>query len=286
MTGKDGISHKVLHQLALHPLPRVLSRPDSPSAVRETSDAAERLTLAANSAVQAPTPAVSSPLSLVEIQERAAREGYEKGLLQGQEDGNRIGKEEGFRAGRQEGLDAAEKENVQSVQHAITAAKATLDKQEEQLLKLAQSIPVQIAECLVRAEDDMVALVHESVCRIAGKLALSQDGVRQHVLQAIRQLRASEQIVLRLHPADCRLLTESASASPFPGREVSYLADSQVSLGGCMIDYPEGTLDARLETQLRQFTDLLLAVRQSTSAMPMQQNMLGASSDPQPGKPG
>jgi len=112
----------------------------------------------------------------------------------------------------------------------------------------------------------MVALVHECVGSIAGKLALSPDGVRQIVAQAMTQLRASEEIVVRLHPADCQLLTAAAKALPVPGRAASYRADSQVVLGGCMIDYPQGTLDARLETQLRQFTDLLLQVRQSASS--------------------
>ncbi|WP_211473814.1 FliH/SctL family protein [Collimonas humicola] len=223
------------------------------------------MTAAPGAASQKPATAVSASLSLVEVQERAAREGYEKGLIQGREDGHSVGKEEGFCSGREEGLAAAEKESLLSVQHAITAAKAALHRQEQQLLQLAHSIPAQIAACLASSEDDMVALVHESVCRIAGKLALSPDGVRQIVSQALAQLRASEQIVIRLHPADCLLLTEASKALPLPGREVSYLPDSQVSLGGCLIDYAQGTLDARLETQLRQFTDLLMHVRQSAA---------------------
>ncbi|HWW08322.1 FliH/SctL family protein [Collimonas sp.] len=266
MTEKDPLSSKVLHKLELHPLPRVLSRPGRTPESKELAKATEPLTAAPGAVLQKPVAVVSSSLSLVEIQERAAREGYEKGLSQAREDGHSIGKEEGFRSGREEGLAAAEKESLLSVQHAIIAAKAVLHKQEQQLLQLAHSIPAQIAACLASSEDDMVALVHESVCRIAGKLALSPGGVRQIVSQAMAQLRASEQIVIRLHPADCLLLTEASKASPLPGREVSYLPDNQVSLGGCLIDYPQGTLDARLETQLRQFTDLLLHVRQSAAA--------------------
>jgi len=42
---------------------------------------------------------------------------------------------------------------------------------------------------------------------------------------------------------------------------VSFEADKRVVLGGCFIDTREGTLDARLETQLAAFTQLLLTVR-------------------------
>jgi flagellar assembly protein FliH len=264
MTDKDSIPHKVLHKLAMHPLPRVLSRPDS---TPKSGGSVKALAQTMGVVAAVPAPAVATTLSLVEIQEQAAREGYETGLSQGREDGQSVGKEEGFRIGREEGLAAAEKESLLSVQHAIAAAKATLNKQEQQLLQLMQSIPEKIAACLASAEDDMVALVHESVCRIAGKLAISSDGVRQIVQQAMAQLSASEEIVVRLHPSDYQLLSESMKTSPLPGREPSCLADNQVSAGGCMIDHPQGTLDARLGTQLRQFTDLLLHVHQTASAV-------------------
>ncbi|AMO95581.1 flagellar assembly FliH family protein [Collimonas fungivorans] len=251
---KDSNS-QVLHRLELHPLPRVLSRPHVSSEMSASAGKPE---------VRIQIPETSVVASLAEIQEQARNEGYQQGLLQGQADGNRLGHEEGFRSGRLEGLAAAEKENSLSVQQAIDAARETMRKQEAQLGRLLETIPARIADCLARAEDDMVALAHESVCRILGGTVVSSEGVRQAVKQAMAQLRSSEQIVIRLHPGDYQLIADAAPL--LPGREVSCVSDNQVSLGGCLIDYPQGTLDARLETQLRQFTDLLLRIRQSASA--------------------
>ncbi|WP_175501064.1 FliH/SctL family protein [Collimonas sp. OK412] len=218
---------------------------------------------------RAPESGVQSPKAVAtaspaEIQEQAWQEGYQRGLIQGQEEGSRLGREEGFSDGRQEGLAAAEKESLQSVQKAIDAAQAELHKRETQLASLLKDIPARIADCLARAEDDMVALTHASVCRIVGSAAVAPDGVRQIVQQAMEQLRSGGQVVIRLHPADYQLFADAASL--LPGREVSCVSDGQVALGGCLIDYPQGTLDARLETQLRQFTDLLLRVRNSAAA--------------------
>jgi flagellar assembly protein FliH len=268
---KDSNSQQVLHRLELHPLPRVLSRP-------HVLSEAPVLARTSESGVQISKAAVTA--SPAEIQEQAWQEGYQRGLIQGQEEGSRLGREEGFSNGRQEGFAAAEKESLQSVQKAIDAAQAELRKREAQLVSLLEGVPARIADCLARAEDDMVALTHESVCSILGSTAVSPDGVRQVVQRAMAQLRSSGQVVIRLHPADYQVFADAASL--LPGRDVSCVSDGQVILGGCVIDYPQGTLDARLETQLRQFTDLLLRIRNSASGEVVAESSLPARQEGNP----
>jgi len=72
MTEKEPLSPKVLHKLALHPLPRVLSRPGPAPELKGEVRPSEPLKAAPGAVVQQLAAAASSGLSLVEIQERAA----------------------------------------------------------------------------------------------------------------------------------------------------------------------------------------------------------------------
>jgi flagellar assembly protein FliH len=69
-------------------------------------------------------------------------------------------------------------------------------------------------------------------------------------------MREREQLVVRLHPDDVALLKGDAD-----GGALRIDADPAVALGGCMIDGPAGSLDARFETQLEALGAVLKSVR-------------------------
>jgi flagellar assembly protein FliH len=80
------------------------------------------------------------------------------------------------------------------------------------------------------------------------------------VQQAARQLRAKENLVLRVAAADHARL---AGKIVVEGARLEVVADERVTLGGCLVETAGGTLDARLEVQLRQLVDTLARAKEA-----------------------
>lgn len=106
------------------------------------------------------------------------------------------------------------------------------------------------SEHLQALEGDAIELAFEVVCRLLGEPSSRRSVVESLVRQGFAGLR-SQALRVRLHPADLALIEEHAALRlSHPG--VEWLGDGSVANGGCLIDSRKGTLDARLETQLRQ----------------------------------
>jgi len=66
--------------------------------------------------------------------------------------------------------------------------------------------------------------------------------------------------MLHADPARARAITDDAKIEIFP--------DERVSIGGCLLEAGGGTLDARLEVQLRQLLDTLTRARGAQGELP------------------
>jgi flagellar assembly protein FliH len=119
---------------------------------------------------------------------------------------------------------------------------------------LAASLRDALGQAIGGAEEAMVEIAFAAVCKVLGEAAASEEGVRAMVQEAMRQIRAKEGLVLRVAPADYERL---AGLSLGEGAKLELVADERVALGGCLIETAGGTLDARLEVQLRQLVDTL-----------------------------
>lgn len=134
-------------------------------------------------------------------------------------------------------------------------ARRQLQAQIERFQGLAAQMAQAKARVLEDAEDGVVELVFEALCRILGEQAATQLGVQAMVNQCAPAARERENVTVRLHPDDYRLL---GPAAPHQAR---FSPDPAIALGGCMVDSSTGSLDARLETQLARLAETLLAVR-------------------------
>jgi flagellar assembly protein FliH len=240
-----------------------------PDAVRigrsRLADARPQLQAADRSLAAAPA---ADALPAVDRHEQARELGHAEGLRQGTAEGLRQGREEGLRAGYEEGLEMARKEAEAQARHALEAelAKAMLplQKRERQLQELLGAIETDVKGFWAAAEDEMVALCYETVCRVLGEAAITRQGLEAQVAQLLATAHAEGQVVLHLHPADALLLDEArAHDEPTlsPAQSLAWVADPQVALGGCMLHANGGTLDARLETVLAACKAGLLEAR-------------------------
>jgi flagellar assembly protein FliH len=107
-------------------------------------------------------------------------------------------------------------------------------------------------------QEDAVELAFTIVCRVLGEQAATRAGINAMLQVQLAALRERRDLTVRLHPADCALM---ASAEVDGGAALRYVPDTGIELGGCLIDSPAGTLDARLEYQLGQLRQALAAAR-------------------------
>lgn len=107
-------------------------------------------------------------------------------------------------------------------------------------------------------EDMLVEIVFTAVCRILGATAATRDAVAAVVRALVDVERQPAQLRVRLHPHDLALLEQGRSGLD---PRLVLQADSGIGMGGCQIEGPDGTLDARLELQVQQLRATLLAVR-------------------------
>lgn len=121
---------------------------------------------------------------------------------------------------------------------------------------------MQAKEVARQVEPDIVALsVRVAEQMIAHDLEQSPELVLDIAANAIETLRNAKELTLRMHPKDAALarsrkaeLIERVARSI----DVSVKDDSDVALGGCVIQTEFGTIDAQLPTQLQLIRDALI----------------------------
>jgi flagellar biosynthesis/type III secretory pathway protein FliH len=147
------------------------------------------------------------------------------------------------------GYEAGENKGKQA---AADAMRAEVDR----VKALAVEIDGALRALTEAAEESMIDIVFTAVCRILGEQGATRATVQDVVCAAIAAMRGREQLVVRLHPDDAALLKGDAD-----GGMLRISADPAVVLGGCVVDGPGGSLDARFETQLEVLGAALKSVR-------------------------
>jgi len=155
------------------------------------------------------------------------------------------------------GYAAGEKKGLQD-------AKAALQAQVDRVGGLFEQIGSARGALMESAEDAMVDIVFAAICRILGERGADRDTIRTIVRETVASTREREQVVARLHPDDAALLKGDGDLAGMGDVRIS--ADASIALGGCIIDGPGGTLDARFDTQLELLAAALKAARAGRQA--------------------
>lgn len=198
-----------------------------------------------------------------------ARRGYEEGLAKGIAEGRARSAEEA----RQLATQTAEKAERELREHADRLAQELKQQAQsayqarvQMLDNLIAALPPQIEARLAAAQDDMLALCFEAVCRMLGERAAAPEAVQAHLAHAVSGLRSRRLVAVHLHPDDLAALQKAQGDAPSAGwgsEDVQWIPSPDIALGGCVLQSPEGGLDARFETQLHALRDLLLQSRAS-----------------------
>ncbi len=127
---------------------------------------------------------------------------------------------------------------------------------------LFENIDAAVQEYLSKLEEINVEIIFSAVCKIIGKNAENVDYVLSLVRDSVSKIDRKENIVVHFSPDDYRLLVETGNYDGEVKKlgNIQFIESEHIAHGGCLIDSKGGGLDARLETQLQQFKDMMLEV--------------------------
>jgi flagellar assembly protein FliH len=173
-------------------------------------------------------------------------------------------------AERQDLARRQERAEREAYEKGLQKATAEFEKQRggelQRLRVLVDSLEAERNRFAGKLEDGAVEIVFESLVRLLGQAFASSMGVAAAVREVINQHAAGQKtLALRMAPADLELLGEAGVAAIRSGlrAELQFEPDERVQPGGCLIDMPSGSLDARLDFQLERLKQALLDARRS-----------------------
>ena len=167
-----------------------------------------------------------------ELLERVHKEGYDAGYEEGKQDGIKDGKAH------------IEEELADIVRQANDKAQKTIRDAKEQT-----------AEYFIRAEDEIVAVVMMAIEKILPQHFLDvPQTVLPVVREAIRHVRDQKEIKVHVDPDSYDLVlmarAEFQSLLTDGTAIIEVVSDEALKPGDCVIETPNGGVDARLSTQL------------------------------------
>jgi type III secretion protein L len=124
-----------------------------------------------------------------------------------------------------------------------------------QLNEIISDAKRKYGKILEGAETELLKLSLKIAERIVGKaLELDRSILLDIIHKAIQSLKYQKEIRIRIHPDDVAYLKDQKMqlyAMLGESKEIEVVEDPLVGKGGCIIDTEIGTIDARLETQLK-----------------------------------
>lgn len=142
------------------------------------------------------------------------------------------------------------------------AYQAGRDEAEGELIENLLAIREIRLRALQEVEQDVLRLSVKLAEKIIGKEVRQDETIRgEIVMNALRQARQQEMLTVRVNANDLPLVERMRERIDSFGRAkyIDFIADQSVKDGGCIIESASGTVDARLETQLRILENALLA---------------------------
>lgn len=151
-----------------------------------------------------------------------------RGLLSKVKEETEKARRDGFERGREEGL--------LSVTEMLTALEAAKERFYE------------------RSEPEMIKLVIAIAEKVIGRMVREHEEAIKSIVRQAVDSSLGDRITVRLNPEDHRIVTSDGSGFKEildRTKRIVFKEDEAVTKGGCVVETEVGTIDARLETQLK-----------------------------------
>ncbi|MBP3365367.1 MAG: flagellar assembly protein FliH [Treponema sp.] len=158
-------------------------------------------------------------------------------------------KDSGFQAGHEEGYRFGNEEAVRLV---------------ERIHKMIEAIQSKRQEILDGTEQQIVSLVILIARKVVKIMSENQKSViMSNVLQALKKVKGSGEVTLRVNLSDVKLTTEHAKdfvRQVESIKNIFVVEDSSVEKGGCIVETDFGAIDARISSQLSELETQILNI--------------------------
>jgi len=156
--------------------------------------------------------------------------------------------------------DAEDAAREKGLTEGIRAAEDSYRVKLARLQSLSSALQEERAQFFTRVEPELVRLAIAIAEKVIGReLELRPDTVVEIVRNAMKRLRERESLRVSLNPRDVDQVKQARDdlVSAVDGvRKLEIIEDRRVD-GGCVIESPNGTLDARITTQIDEITNAL-----------------------------
>ena len=186
--------------------------------------------------------------------EEEAKETLEKAREEGHKEGYEAGYTEGVNQGRIDGENAVRNEMKDAILQANAKAEKTI-----------QDAKIQTQEYFTTAEDDIVNVVMMAIEKIIPQHFLDVPHVVLPVVRdAINHVRDQKEIKIHVEPESYDLIlmarNEFQSMLTDGAAILEVVSDEALQPGDCLIETPNGGVDARLSTQIEMMKDAVKKV--------------------------
>ena len=158
-------------------------------------------------------------------------------------------KNDGFKAGHEEGYKAGNEEAQRLV---------------ERIHKMIEAVQAKRQEILDNTEQQIVNLVILIARKVVKIMSENQKSViMSNVFQALKKVKGSGDVTLRVNLADVKLTTEHIKdfiRQVENIKNISVVEDSSVEKGGCIVETDFGAIDARISSQLNELETQILNI--------------------------
>lgn len=161
-------------------------------------------------------------------------------------------------------LEAAEVGHRQGLAAGEAAARAEVAEAVKALAELHDAAKAALQEGLEDLEGVAVQIAFEAITKVLGQELSQADGVMALIREVASRAREQAVLTVRLGARDYGLIQEcrEALSQSLNGVRVDLVSDSRIAFGGCVVESDSGTLDGRLEVQLRRLKDAMVAAHQ------------------------
>lgn len=163
---------------------------------------------------------------------------------------------------KQEAIDLIETAAEEAEAIRRSAYEAGCEEVQVEMLENLLATRDERSRALTDVEEEVLKLSVKLAEKIIGRAVELDESIRAEIVfSAVRQARQQEMLTVRVNANDLPLLERMRERIDAFGRTrfVDFVADQAVSRGGCIIESASGTIDARVETQLRVLENALLA---------------------------
>jgi flagellar biosynthesis/type III secretory pathway protein FliH len=146
--------------------------------------------------------------------------------------------------------------------------RTSLERGIELFATVAQKAQATFEDEVAQLHESCIEIIVAALAKMVGPLLATREAAVGAVLEVLAHVKEGREVTIRVSPHDHALVQSQQTrlAAVLSGQRLEVVADTRVDLGGCIVESTLGTLDGRLEVQLRGLFETLRVAKAEAAA--------------------